>query len=119
MLSNELQEFLKKEFPYEARKMIFTPEMKLYKDFKMEGEDVEDFLFRFIKRFNVKIGENFDFKERFYLEFEGSSIERLLLPFTFIAKLIAILLFGQPKRDERKDLSFRELDEAIKRGVLE
>ncbi|GET46683.1 DUF1493 family protein [Capnocytophaga felis] len=119
MLSNELQEFLKEQFPYDAQKMIFTPEMKLYKDFKMVGEDVEDFLLDFTKTFNVKLGDNFNFKERFYLEFEGSLIERLLLPFTFIQKLINISLFESPKEDERKDLSFAELDRAIKTGVLE
>lgn len=29
--------------------------MKLYKDFDLEGEDVEDFLSHFTEQFNVKI----------------------------------------------------------------
>ena len=104
MLSEELQQFLRKEFPYEARRMVFTPEMKLYKNFKMEGEDLDDFIIHFIERFNVKIAETFNYEERFYPE--GISI----------MELIRNLFLGKKQeREERKDLSFAELDEAIKK----
>ena len=108
MLSEELQQFLRKEFPYEARRMVFTPEMKLYKNFKMEGEDLDDFIIHFIERFNVKIAETFNYEERFYPE--GISI----------VELIRNLFLGKKQeREEHKDLSFAELDEAIKNGILE
>ncbi|ATA90355.1 DUF1493 family protein [Capnocytophaga stomatis] len=108
MLSEELQEFLRKEFRYESRKMVFTPEMKLYKNFKMAGEDLDDFVGRFMKRFNVKLGEAFNYEERFYPE--GSPILELIKN---------IFLGKKQEKEERKDLSFAELDEAIKSGILE
>lgn len=108
MLSEELQQFLRKEFPYKARKMVFTPEMKVYRDFKLEGEDLEDFVCHFMDRFNVKISENFNYDERFYPE--GISMIELIR-YLFLGKKL--------EREERKDLSLAELEEAIKKGVLE
>lgn len=117
MLSNELQEFLKEMFPKEAKRIVFTPEMKLYQNFKMAGDDVEEFLLCFMKRFNVKLGESFNFQERFYLEYDSLS-DYLLLPFTAIKRLVSAIS-GIALKEEKKDLTFAELDEAIQAGVLE
>lgn len=109
MLSEELQQFLRKEFPYQASGMVFTTEMKLSKDLKMDDpEDLDDFISHFIKTFNVNLGEKFSFEERFYTE--GVSIFEVIWSFLTVKKI---------EREPRKDLSLAELQRAIETGVLE
>lgn len=118
MLSNELQNFLKEMFPKEAKRKIFTSEMKLFKDFGLENDEIEVFLKIYSNRFNVTISPNFSMENRFDVDKEGTWLEAIKTLILLVPYLI-LWFFGYYKSEEFKDLSFKELDEAIKKGVLE
>ncbi|WP_185145293.1 DUF1493 family protein [Apibacter muscae] len=114
MIDNKLQLFLEKELLTKwSKKIIFTPQMKLYKDFGLEGEDAEDFLLHFTKEFKVNFDDKFNFRDRFYLEFEEGFIKNLFAPFISIFSFVT-----NKKAPKLKDLSIGELQEAINTGVL-
>lgn len=115
MIDPKLQQFLEKELIVKWQKPVeFHPEMKLYKDFKLEGEDAEEFLMHFIKEFNVKFGENFNFNERFYPEYDPAFIKNIFAP--ILALFNTVSKNNQP---QLKDLSIAELQKAIHTGILE
>jgi hypothetical protein len=114
MVDNRLQLFLEKELLSKwSKKIIFTPDMKLYKNFGLEGEDAEDFLLHFTKEFNITFSKDFNFKDRFYLEYEEGFIKNLFAPF-----IAAFNLLNNKKTPILKDLSIAELQEAINTGIL-
>lgn len=114
MIDNKLQKFLEKELLSKwSKRIIFTPDMKLYKDFGLEGEDAEDFLLHFTKEFNIAFSEDFNFSDRFYLEYEEGFMKNLFAPFISVFNLL-----NNKKSPILKDLSIAELQEAIKTGIL-
>ena len=62
----------------------------------------------------IVLGEKFNFKERFYPEFEVGILKNIFNPFVSIYNLLS----GNQK-PELKDLSIAELEEAINKGFLE
>ena len=120
-ISQELQLFLEKELLSRwDKRIIFTPEIKISKDFGLQGEDAEDFILHFMKEFNIVFGKNFNFKERFYPEFgEGFTYNvfgPLMSIFNFFRNSIDK---NSPHNIELKDLSVEELQQAINKGILE
>lgn len=114
MIDHKLQLFLEKELLSKwSKRIIFTPDMKLYKDFGLEGEDAEDFLLHFTKEFNITFSDKFNFSDRFYLEYEEGFMKNLFAPF-----IAVFYLLNNKKAPILKDLSIAELQEAIKTGVL-
>lgn len=118
MLSDELQEFLKEMFPKEAKRKVFSPEMKFFKNFGLDEKEVKGFLEIFIKRFNVRISENFSMEERFRLDEEGNWFDAIRFLVFLIPNIIEMII-NWDKLEESNDLSFGESDKAIKKGVLE
>ena len=115
MISKELHFFLEKKLLSKwDKKVIFNSKMKLSKDFGLEGDDADEFIQEFIQEFNIVLGEKFNFKERFYPEFEVGILKNIFNPFVSIYNLLS----GNQK-PELKDLSIAELEEAINKGFLE
>ncbi|TWP24628.1 DUF1493 family protein [Apibacter muscae] len=115
MIDNKLQIFLEKELLSKwDKRIIFTPAMKLHKDFGLVGDDVDDFLIHFIKEFNISVSNDFTFDERFYPE--AYTLSEIFKAIFNKAKN----LFSQKtiQETELKDLSIAELQEAIKTGIL-
>ncbi len=115
MIDYKLQLFLEKELlSIWENRIEFKLEMKLYRDFGLFGYDVDYFLKRFTKEFNVTISSSFKFNERFYPENESlSDILRSLFQ-----KTINLFLHKSFYEKELKDLSIMELQEAINNGIL-
>lgn len=116
MVDHKLQLFLEKVLLSQwENKIQFKPEMKLYEDFGLIGHDANDFLTYFTKEFNVKISNEFKFNERFYPE-TYSALDILKSIFN---KTVNIFLYQRLIYEkELKDLSIKELELAIERGVL-
>ncbi|WP_295812536.1 DUF1493 family protein [uncultured Apibacter sp.] len=115
MIDNKLQKFLEKELlSKKDKRIVFTPDMKLYKDFGLVGDDVDDFLIHFTKEFNIAVSNKFNFDERFYPE--AYSITDVFK--SIFNKVKNILSQEAIKEPELKDLSIAELQEAIKTGIL-
>ncbi|TWP31558.1 DUF1493 family protein [Apibacter muscae] len=115
MIDNKLQIFLEKELLSKwDKRLVFTPDMKLHKDFGLVGDDVDDFLIHFIKEFNISVSNDFNFDERFYPEaYTLNAIFKVIFN-----KAKSLFLQKTIQEPELKDLSIAELQEAIKIGVL-
>ncbi|CVK16924.1 Protein of unknown function (DUF1493) [Apibacter mensalis] len=115
MIDHKLQLFLEKELLSKwSKRIIFTPDMKLYKDFGLVGDDVDDFLLHFTKEFNITFSNKFNFDERFYPE--AYTIFDVFK--NIYNKIKGIFSQKTTNAPELKDLSIAELQEAIKTGVL-
>lgn len=115
MINQELQFFLEKKLLSRwDKKIIFNPKMKLSKDFGLEGDDADEFIQQFIEEFNIVLGGKFNFKERFYPEFEEGVVKNIFAPSISIYNFLA-----NRKKTELKDLSIAELEDAINKGFLE
>lgn len=107
-VSAELEAFIRKEVGLSPKKAL-NPSDTLEDDPGITGDDADEFMGAFSKRFNVKPGD-FDFLR--YFEMEGFSI----WPFSVFTNWLHRRR-GIKKHDQREPLTVAMLQQAIDSGV--
>jgi len=99
---SDLYLFLKKETGYEINDT--SPNWKIGDDLGFYGDEAEDFIIKFSKEFNIDIS-NFAFNNYFNPEIDKISL--------------SIFNFFKKGQTEKKDLTIKDLKDAIESGKLE
>lgn len=107
-VSAELEAFIRKEIGLSPRKPL-NPTDTLEDDLGVTGDDADNFMGAFSKRFNVGPGD-FDFHR--YFEIEGFSV----WPFCMFANWLH-RQWGIKKYDQREPLTLAMLQRAIDLGI--
>ncbi|WP_250482723.1 DUF1493 family protein [Caballeronia sp. GaOx3] len=109
-VSAELEAFIREEIGLSPKQPL-RPSDTLENDFGITGDDADDFMGAFSKRFNVGPGD-FDFHR--YFEMEGFSV----WPFSVFTNWLH-KRWGIKKYNEREPLTVAMLQRAIDLGVWE
>lgn len=109
-VSAELEAFIRKEIGLSSKNQL-NPSDTLEDDLGVTGDDADDFMGAFSKRFNVEPGD-FDFHR--YFEMEGFSV----WPFSIFTNWLH-KRWGIKKYDQREPLTLAMLQRAIDLGVWE
>ena len=107
-VSAELEAFIRKEIGLSPKKRL-NPSDTLEDDLGVTGDDADDFMGAFSKRFNVEPGD-FDFHR--YFETEGFSV----WPFSIFTNWLH-RRWGVKKYDRREPLTLAMLQRAIDLGA--
>ena len=107
-VSAELEAFIRKEIGLSPKKSINLSDT-LEDDLGVTGDDADDFMGAFSKRFNVEKGD-FDFHR--YFEMEGFSV----WPFSIFTNWLH-RRWGIKKYDQRESLTVAMLQYAIELGI--
>ncbi len=98
-MNHDLLNFLKEQL---GENKNYSPDIMLYKDLNLYGEEAYDFLIRFSQKFSVDI-LNFNFSRHFPPEID----------------IISHTIFNLFKNKKYLDLTIADLEKAILKGKLE